>query len=621
MDLSLLTCLTVLAVCVGVASAERWEPKLPDPLLPHLRAEHPRLLLTPGRVAEMKRLVREDATARVMHAQIMQAARKKLTDPLPEHKIADGKRLLPVSRAVLDSVRHLGYAWHMTGEAAYKERVWEVAQAAADFPDWNPSHFLDTAEMGLALALAYDWLYDAWTPQQRATLLAALDRHLLRHAEAAYSATGEQRGKWWWAYSRSNWNLVCNGGIIAAAVCLADQDPGRAARIVQGSFTSVQKGITAFGPDGGYPEGPMYWGYAVKYLVNYLGVLTTAFGGDFGLGDYPGLAATTAYPLHMTGPSGDLFAINDAARGPLRGVAEHLWLANRYNVPRAAAFRLNEAADDARPQDMLFYAPALLRDAEAGATLPATRHLADVGLFLHRTRWNDPAALFLGVTAGKDEHGHTQLDAGSFMLEADGVRFVDDVGLENAVYLTHNHEKVARFAFYRLRAEGHNTLVLDPGADGEDGGDQHTKAPARTTATTDGPTPGVTLDMAGRYPGKVTAYTRQFIVDGDRVQVIDLLTPTRDMAGWWFAHTEADVHVAAGGREATFERQGRRLAATLDGPAAAAFTVMPAEPLPGSPNPNWQTPNDGWRKLAVRFEARAGQELVLRVEFAPAGVK
>jgi hypothetical protein len=32
--------------------------------------------------------------------------------------------------------------------------------AAAAFSDWNPSHFLDVAEMTAALAIGYDWLYE-----------------------------------------------------------------------------------------------------------------------------------------------------------------------------------------------------------------------------------------------------------------------------------------------------------------------------------------------------------------------------------------------------------------------------------------------------------------------------
>ena len=52
----------------------------------------------------------------------------------------------------------------------YADRAWQELEAAANFKDWNPRHFLDTAEMTHAFAIGYDWLYDVWTPEQRATL-------------------------------------------------------------------------------------------------------------------------------------------------------------------------------------------------------------------------------------------------------------------------------------------------------------------------------------------------------------------------------------------------------------------------------------------------------------------
>ena len=35
---------------------------------------------------------------------------------------------------------------------------------AARFEDWNPSHFLDVAEMTFALAIGYDWHSEGKTP-------------------------------------------------------------------------------------------------------------------------------------------------------------------------------------------------------------------------------------------------------------------------------------------------------------------------------------------------------------------------------------------------------------------------------------------------------------------------
>lgn len=41
------------------------------------------------------------------------------------------------------------------------------------FP-WNPSHFLDVAEMTGGLAIGYDWLYDDLSPESREKIRQAI---------------------------------------------------------------------------------------------------------------------------------------------------------------------------------------------------------------------------------------------------------------------------------------------------------------------------------------------------------------------------------------------------------------------------------------------------------------
>ncbi|MFT2622296.1 hypothetical protein ACMWQU_28510, partial [Escherichia coli] len=67
---------------------------------------------------------------------------------------------------VLDRAYALGLAWKQTGDSKYLNALWQNLNAAAGFPDWNPGHFLDTAEMTHAFAIAYDWGYQGWTDAQ-----------------------------------------------------------------------------------------------------------------------------------------------------------------------------------------------------------------------------------------------------------------------------------------------------------------------------------------------------------------------------------------------------------------------------------------------------------------------
>ena len=66
------------------------------------------------------------------------------------------------ARGVLDRTYTLGLLWRLDGNASWARRaVREMLHVTSDSSctSWNPSHFLDTAEMMHAVAVGYDWLF------------------------------------------------------------------------------------------------------------------------------------------------------------------------------------------------------------------------------------------------------------------------------------------------------------------------------------------------------------------------------------------------------------------------------------------------------------------------------
>ena len=94
----------------------------------------------------------------------------------PVERIKIGKRLLDKSRECLRRVFMLSYAYRTTGEEKYIARAEKELLAVAAFEDWNPTHFLDVAEMTMAVAIGYDWLFDKLSMQTRARLREATAR-------------------------------------------------------------------------------------------------------------------------------------------------------------------------------------------------------------------------------------------------------------------------------------------------------------------------------------------------------------------------------------------------------------------------------------------------------------
>ena len=176
-------------------------------ILARLKPVHPRLLASAEDFAQLKDRIADQPQLRAWQAKLQAQAREILAAAPSRYEITDGLRLLETSRRVVDRVSVLGILYRLERDPRYAERAWQELAAAADFPDWNPRHFLDTAEMTHAFAIGYDWFYEVWTPEQRNRLREAIIEKGFKPALTIYHSRGG------WPTARHNWNQVCNGGI------------------------------------------------------------------------------------------------------------------------------------------------------------------------------------------------------------------------------------------------------------------------------------------------------------------------------------------------------------------------------------------------------------------------
>jgi hypothetical protein len=549
-----------------------------------LRPARPRLLAPREQWDQLRARLPDDPVLQAWAGTLRKQADSLLKKPPETYHIPDGKRLLFVSRSVLDRVYLLAFAWRLDGRPAHRERLWAELEAVCAFKDWNPPHFLDTAEMAHAVAVGYDWLYADWTPERRAVLRAALVRHALTPARSGRHT--------WYKTAHHNWNQVCNGGIGLAALAVLDEEADLAAPLLAEAIASLPLALREYAPDGAWGEGPAYWHYATSYTVAFLAGLETALGTDYGLATAPGLARTAHFPIHLTGATGEFFNFADCRRG---GRGAHgpwfFWLARRFDDPLAAAF--GERHPGPHPLSLLWRAPPAA-DPWAGTPTDAVFRYAEAAAF--RSAWGDPRALYAGMKAGDNGFNHSHLDLGSFVFESDGVRWVLDIGPDN--YNLPGFFGAKRWEYYRLRAEGQNTLVINPGP----GPDQAPKARAVLSEfRRDAHGASVRTDLTAAYRAHARAVTRQFTREGDRAfTVTDRVDPLAPADVWWFAHTEAEVEITDAGRALWLRQKGRRLRVTLENaPADLTFQVLPAEPLPTSPHPAGQAENPGVRKITL----------------------
>jgi hypothetical protein len=511
------------------------------------------------------------------------------------YEIPDGKRLLSVSRKAKERILLLATVCRLTDDARFAQRAWQELDAVTRFKDWNPSHFLDTAEMTLAVSLGYDWLFDRWSTEQRKQLEDAIIQLGLNEGLKVY------RKHTWWSVAKHNWNQVCNGGMTVGALAVADTHPDIAAEVLTHALQSLPLAMREFAPDGGWGEGPGYWRYATEYNVFMLAALQTALGTTFALDQLPGFPQTGDFPTYFLGPTGKTFNYADAGDG-WSGAPQLYWLATQFRESRYAAAQFAYANQRPSPLDLVWGA-AWVDERSMPANMPLARHFAGISVVTMRSAWNQPDALFVGFKGGDNRVNHGQLDLGSFVLESHNVRWAIDLGADD--YNIPGYFGKQRWSYYRNQTAGHNTLLVD-------GQNQALDAKSQIVAFREAPNRMLAVaDLTQAYPVMQRMWRRVALVDQGYVVIQDEFEANDAVQATWNLHTQAEVHVDA--MNARLTEAGHTLYAKIIEPTGAVFTVQEAATTPP------QKPLKDVRRLSIEFTEPLA-ELRLIVVMAPASM-
>lgn len=444
--------------------------------------------------------------------------------------------------------------------------------------------FLDCAEIAVAVALAYDWLYDKLSPVERLEIEQSLLRHVLEPGLIACEDRTSQ-----WPRRRDNCALVSNSGIVLASLAMLERCPSLSTRLVERCVASSLNVFEALAPDGAWPEGLSYWSLAMRYAGLMVAALESTLRDSFGLADQPGFAQTGDFALHAVGPFGAAFNFGDSERrfdlSPLAWLAHRFqrpvdgWLARKYDgwflplmtlwpmQPRAGPSTLNLSTGRVFRGSQL----ACLRNTWASDRKARPVYLAIKG-------GNDSGVEPASSVRPQDVMLHAQADAGSFIIDGARRRWVIDLGSDDydlPGYFDHGADSQSgpRWRYYRMHAAGHNTLVID-------GCNQVPNA--RTTilgSCVEGNRKWVVFDLSRAYGKPAGSIRRGAALIGRRVLVQDEIDPEISGNIVWAAHTSATPDLIAGS-VARFRLGDDRFVARILEPSTARFELA----LPPAPS-------------------------------------
>jgi len=617
--------LLLLLLLLALATNPALAAPAPDPLAT-LRPAHPRLIFTPQEWAAFDQRVKhrdQDPQFDALLSQLEKNARKLLTTPPLEYKKI-GYRLLDVSREALRRITTLAIIHRATHDDAYARRAEKEMLTLAAFADWNPSHFLDVAEMTTALALGYDWLHEKFAPDSRATIRRAIIEKSINQAIGPkFRNTG-------WKTTENNWNQVCWGGLTLGALAIAEDEPQLARDTLTAARAGIVHGLKPYAPDGVYPEGPSYWSYGTTYQVLMIAALETALGTDWDLPRSPGFMQSATVQHHLTGPTGYQFNFSDCGHARLYDPVL-FWFAKKLNTPALAA-PPEAAAGTNRFQPLVaLWWPENGFPAAPAAPAPPDLPLAWKGggvnpVAIFRSSWTDPNAMWLAIKAGSANANHGHMDAGSFIFEADGVRWAIDLGMQDYESLESKGMKIfgraqdaQRWTIFRLNNFSHNTLTIGAQLHRVDGRAEFLKiVDARDSTMARDFGVDAMIDLSPVFAGSATKVTRtvSLLQKSRRIKTFDLVTgakPGTEVR--WAMVTAATVRIdPKGGDYAELYQNDKTLVARICsipewGPQR--FEVIPCAPT--TPN-GYDAPNPGMRILIVRARVPADGNVGITVE-------
>lgn len=529
----------------------------------NLQKAQPRLVLNQATEKRLREKLQTDPLIQHIYQAIKYNAASVLALDLITVDIPDNPRSqqnqLGISRDFLYRINMLGMVYFVEKNPDIMQRLNEEVIAACNFPTWNPKHFLDVGEMSLAIALALDWTAGKLP---KSTISLAKKSLIEKGILPSWPENGETPR---WVNGTNNWNQVCNAGMIAASISIAEENPELAAKTIKRSIEGMNHALAGYAPDGAYPEGATYWGYGTMFSVVTAAMLESAFGTDFGIGDYPGFIESANFGLLTTAPSKLLYNYADSPDVPelytdftLSWFASKTGDRNYLNTKRFMQTP-DEIGKISRLAGAGLVWTAQFEEKESGLIQNAWKGEGANPIVIFTGQGENKEGYYFGGKGGRGSISHGNMDAGSFIFELNGVRWVIDPGNQSYGVLSragfdlwNRCQECDRWKLLTKNNFGHSTISVD--------NKRHIVDGLATLVDFKGmEKPEATFDLTPTFAGQLKSAARKFIKDSPRSIVIEDQIETNDATKLitWQLMTQADIKLVDGG--AVLTQDGKTL--------------------------------------------------------------
>lgn len=388
------------------------------------------------------------------------------------------------SEAHASNCMHLAFAYQITGDTELARIAYHVCAAISERKHWGPGHFLNCAGAAGYAATVYDWLYNVWRELGLDTgvIKRGIYKQGLHHAynsvifDTCDFPSKKQGTGWRFKAKRDNWNAVCNGGIITAALCLmtegadealSEEEYLKVKELIGACLSSITQDGHVYNqylPDGSYVESNSYWSYGTSRLFYAMAVLKSTIGTDLGMHDGCGLDKTCYYAMNSESAEFVGWNYHDGSLSQQDTSLFNMFatISGDHKLYAVRETHLS-AGKSASLFDMLYCPRVLGIEAPALDDMPLDYYMEGIDAFTVRSGW-EKGSLYAGMMGGVNAIGgsHNQIDSGSFVYHNLGKLWITDLGSDN-YNMTKNKNGEGYFSnyeLYRRNGEGANAISL-----------------------------------------------------------------------------------------------------------------------------------------------------------------
>jgi len=325
--------------------------------------------------------------------------------------------VMRTTRPPMDVMEQCALAYLLTGNSRLGQ---EAKRRLLHFFSWNPegptSFFVydePTMWMMMRGTRAYDWTYDLFAPDERARIETAMRARAAQFLKRLELLPFEST-----PYDSHAGRLP--GFLGESALAFVHEWPEARQWLEYATLLYFTSYPAWGGDDGGWQEGPAYWGAYMQFALHFVVALREATGVD--LMQKPFFRNTPYYGLYTATPYHEHSPFGDGQHGSPRGLGNLMYAfstltQNPYFRWYAEEAKARVGAD---VLSLATYDPRL--KSRSPRELPPARAFPTVGLASFHTalgdRQNDISFLFRSSPYGGVSHGHA--DQNAYVIEAFG---------------------------------------------------------------------------------------------------------------------------------------------------------------------------------------------------------